>query len=76
MNEIKNIIQLFNDVGLPLYTNIDCDYAETDIASVDCIEEYVNLSGMLPDSHCIYVNYDEDLVIIDYKNLEYCGFWR
>ena len=76
MNELENIIRLFNDVGMDLYSNIDGDYAESDIASFDCIEEYINISGMLPHSHCIYISYEEDLVIFDYKNLEYPGFWR
>lgn len=76
MNELKNIIQLFNDVGLPVYSNIDCNYAETDCASVQCISEFVNLGNMIHPDYTWYVNYEDDHVIFDVRGREYLGYWR
>lgn len=76
MNELQNIINLFSDVGLDIYSNIESNYAETDIASVDCIEEFINLNAMIHSDYCMYINYDEDLVIFDRRDCEYLGFWR
>jgi len=76
MNELRNIINLFNDVDLPLSYNIDCNYAETDVASVECLYEFVNINNMLHSDYCMYINYDEDDVIFDRKGLEYLDYWR
>ena len=76
MNELKNIVNLFNDCELSIYTNIEHNYCETDIASLDCVLQYINIYEMIHDDYCIYINYDEDLVIFDETGLEYLGFFR
>lgn len=76
MNELKNIINLFNDCDLGIYTNIDCNYAEVSVADLDCVEEYVNVNQMLHEDYCMYINYDEDRVVFDEAGLDYLGYWR
>lgn len=76
MNELKNIVNLFNDCGLSLYTNIENNYCETNIASLDIISQYIDVYQMLHPNYCIYINYEEDLVIFDETGLEYLGFFR
>lgn len=76
MNELKNIINLFNDVDLPLYSNIEQNYAETDCASLQCISEFINVKSLIHRDYCMYINYDENSVIFDRKGLEYLNYWR
>lgn len=75
MNELKNIIDLFNDVGLPVYSNIEQNYIETDCASVQCVSEFVNLDNMIHPDYTWYVNYEDDRVIFDVRGYEYLGYW-
>lgn len=76
MNELKNIINLFNDVDLPLYANIEQNYAETNCASLQCLYEFINVESLIHRDYCMYINYDEDTVIFDRKGLEYLNYWR
>ena len=76
MNELKNIINLFNDCDLEIYTNVDYNYIETDCASLQCICEFVNLGNMIHPDYTWYVNYEEDHVIFDIRGQEYLGYWR
>lgn len=76
MNELKNIKNLFEDCDLSIYTNVNCDYAETDIASLQCVSEFVNVPQMLHDNYEMYINENEDRVIFDEAGLEYLGYWR
>lgn len=76
MNELKNIINLFKDSDLSIYTNIDCNYAETDMASLQCISEFVNVPQMLHNNYEMYINENEDRVIFDEAGLDYLEYWR
>lgn len=76
MNELRNIKNLFEDCGLNVYTNIDCNYAEVSVADLDCVSEYVDVNQMLHADYCMYINYDEDEVVFDEEGLEYLGYWR
>lgn len=76
MNELSNIINLFNDIGLDLYSNIEGNYAETDCASLQSVSEFVNVQNMVHRDFCIYIDYDHDHVIFDRRGCEYLGYWR
>lgn len=76
MNELKNIINLFGDCGFDMYANVEKNYAETDVASLECICEFINIWEMLHPDFNIYINYDADEVIFDQDGLEYLGYWR
>ena len=76
MNELENIIQMFNDVGLPMYSNVEQNYCETDCASVQCVSEFVNLGNMIHPDYTWYTNIEEDRVIFDVRGREYLGYWR
>ena len=76
MNELRNIKMLFDDVGLPVHSNLDENYLETDIASLQCISEFVNINHMIGTGFAMYINYDNDSVIFDTEGQEYLGYWR
>lgn len=74
--KLKNIVNLFNDCGLSFYTNADYSYCETDVASFDCVLQYIDVYQMLHPDYCVYINYDENMVVFDESGLEYLGFFR
>ena len=76
LNELKNIVNLFNDCELELYTNLENNYCEVSLDSLISVEKYINVNQMLHPDYCIYINYDENLVIFDESGLEYLGFFR
>lgn len=76
MNELLNIINLFEDVGLPIYSNVERNYAETDCTSLQSVAEFINLGNMIHPDYTWYTNYEDDHVIFDIRGQEYLGYWR
>lgn len=76
MNELKNIKQLFDDVGLPVHSNLEINYLETDVASLQSVSEFVNVGHMIDPRFTMYINYDANHVIFDVQGQEYLGYWR
>ena len=76
MNELKNIITMFNDCELDIISNIDGNYAETGCEELYCVEEYVRIGDMLHPDYTVYINEEEDRVIFDKRGMEYLGYWR